>query len=174
MTTPKDKNNWNDRLKTADNAYVSEFLNNFGLNGNLSLKDIPWAGIAGVAAMGLSSKLKERKERRAEEGADDHRNIRDFSDDISKIRDIIDQRRPDEPSVRNHPSYPGFNPEEHTSFDPHGMDARSPYGIFDDEDGRPSYPEQSASITNISEHPRFNSSDQGKTQRGRPFDRDEE
>jgi hypothetical protein len=150
MTTPKNKNNWNDRLKTADNAYVSELLHNFGLSGGLSIRDLPWAGLAGVGAMGLSSAIKNRKERKAEEGASDTDNINDFSDDMSKMREIIDQRK----SPRNHPSVPGFQP-----------DTKSPYGIFDQD---------ADNITDISEHPRFNSGDQGRSQKGRPFDREEE
>ena len=117
MITPNDNNdnnNWQDRLKTADNS------------------------------------------------TDDNKSINDFSKDMSKMRDIIDQRKTDKP-VRNHPSVPGFQPE-----------TRSPYGIYDYEtDGYVGGPSPS-NITDISEHPRFNSGDQGKTQRGRPFDREEE
>ena len=166
-TDNTDQNNWQDRLKTADNAFVSDLLHNTGLTGGPSLKDLPWAGLAGLAAMGISDKLKRRKEEPQEKEVDDNKNISDFSEDMANMRKIIDQHKTDKAPkapVRNHPSVPGFTP-----------DARGPYGVFDyqsnDYTGGPS---PSASITNISEHPRFNSGDQGRTQRGRPFDRDEE
>jgi hypothetical protein len=176
MTTSEDKNTWNDRLKTADNAYISDILHNFGLAGGPSIKDLPWLGIAGVAAMGLHSKLKDRKNQREEDKANDNKNVNDFSEDMSKMRDIIDQRKTDKP-VRYHPSVPGFNPEVRApdvSNEPES-DTRSPYGVFDVESGGyTGGPPPDYNITDISEHPRFNSNSQGRSQRGRPFDRDEE
>lgn len=162
MATNNDKTNWNDRLKTADSAFVHDILQNFGLSGAPSVKDLPYLGLGALGAGALHEKLKERKERREAEGVSDDQKINDFSDDMSKMRNIVDQRKVDRPA-RNHPSVPGFTP-----------DTRSPYGFYDDETN--SYIEGPApsSITNINEHPRFNSSDQGKSQRGRPFDREEE
>jgi len=161
MTTSENKNNWHDRLKTADNAYTSELLHNFGLSGGLSIRDLPWAGLGGLAAMGIGSKIKELRQRKQEAGPDETTSVNDFSGDLSKMREIIDQRKP----VRNHPSVPGFQPE-----------TRSPYGFFDQEsNGYVNGPApDNDNITNISEHPRFNSNDQGKPQVGRPFDREEE
>ena len=167
MTTSGNKNKWDDRLKTADSAFVSDILHNFGLAGGPSLKDIPYLGLGGLAAGALSEKLKDRKEQRQQNNPDDNRNVNDFSDDMSKMRDILDQRKTDKTPPRNHPSVPGFNP-----------DSRSPYGVFDYNEkgysgGLP--PDSNVNnISDISEHPRFNSGDQGKSQRGRPFDREEE
>jgi hypothetical protein len=161
MTTSKNNNKWNKRLKTADNGFIHDLLNNTGLTGGPSIKDLPWAGLAGLATMGISDKLKERKEQRQEKSVDDNKNVNNFSDNMSKMRDVLDQSKP----ARNHPSVPGFQP-----------DTRSPYGVFDVESegytGGP--PPPSNSITDISEHPKFNSGDQGKSQKGRPFDREEE
>ena len=168
MTTPQDKNKWHDRLKTADNGLVHDLLNNTGLTGGPSLKDLPWAGLAALAVGGVGSKVKEMKENRQEKGVDDNKNVNNFSNDMSKMRDIVDQRKTDKtPLSRNHPSVPGFTPE-----------TRSPYGVFDynksDYTGGPPPSDGTASIVDISEHPRFNSGDQGKSQKGRPFDREEE
>ena len=164
MTTNNYKNNWRDRLKTADNAYVSEFLHNFGLSGGPSVKDLPWLALTGFGAAVGVSKMRERKERKQEKEVDDNKNVNNFSEDMSKMRDIVNQRKTDKPA-RNHPSVPGFQPE-----------TRSPYGVFDyNENGYTGGPPPSSgSITDISEHPKFNSGDQGRSQKGRPFDREEE
>ena len=164
MTTSNDKNKWHNRLKTADNAYINELLNNFGLSGGPSIKDLPWAGLAGLGAMGLKSKLDERKERREQESnVDDNKNVENFSADMSQMRDILNQRKTDKINTRNHPSVPGFQP-----------DTRSPYGVFDVESGGYTGGPAPDNITDISEHPNFNSVSQGKEQRGRPFNREEE
>jgi hypothetical protein len=158
MTTSENKNKWHDRLKTADNAYTSELLHNFGLSGGLSVRDLPWAGLAGLATMGIRSKMKGRNPKQE---VSDNSSVNNFSDDMSKMREIIDQHKP----TRNHPSVPGFQPE-----------TKSPYGFFDqDSDGYIGGPPPGEdNITDISEHPRFNSGDQGRSQKGRPFDREEE
>jgi hypothetical protein len=170
MITPNDtnyKNNWRDRLKTADNAYISELAHNFGLAGSPSIKDLPWLALTGFGAAVGVAKHNERKDRKQENAnnVDDNKNVDNFSSDMSKMRDIVDQRKTNKAPAHNHPSVPGFTP-----------DARSPYGVFDYESngytGGP--PPSSGSVTDISEHPKFNSSDQGRSQRGRPFDREEE
>jgi hypothetical protein len=155
-----DTNNWNKRLKTADNAFVSDLLHNTGLTGGPSLKDLPWAGLAALAVGGVGSKIKEMKENRQEKGVDDNKNVNNFSNDMSKMRDIVDQRKTDKP-VRNHPSVPGFQPDTRP-------------GVFDYQSNGYSGGPPPSFISDISEHPRFNSGDQGKSQKGRPFDRDEE
>jgi hypothetical protein len=165
-TSSNNKNNWNKRLKTADNAFISDLLHNTGLTGGPSLRDLPWVALTGLGAMGVSSKIKDLKERR-QENKPDHQNVSDFSGDMSKMREIIDQHKNSQTPIRNsiHPSVPGFQP-----------DVRSPYGVFDDEAGgyTGGPPPNNATITDISEHPKFNSNDQGKSQKGRPFDREEE
>jgi hypothetical protein len=164
MTTNNDITNWRDRLKTADNLFLHDLAHNMGLSGGISLRDIPYLPLTGLAAMGVGSKIRELKERKQPKEVDDNKSVDNFSDDMSKVRDIIGPHRTDKP-VRNHPSVPGFTPE-----------TRSPYGVFDyNENGYTGGPPPSSgSITDISEHPRFNSSDQGQTQKGRPFDREEE
>lgn len=164
MATNNKKTNWQDRLKTADSAFVHDILQNFGLGGGLSIKDVPYLGLGAWAAGTLNEKRKERKERQQGEETTDDQRVHNFSEDMSKMRDIIDSRKTDRAPARNHPSNPGFTPE-----------TRSPYGFYDDEaNGYIEGPPPSNPISNISEHPRFNSGDQGKSQRGRPFDREEE
>lgn len=165
MTTNNDKNDWNDRLKTADNSTISELLHNFGLSGGFSARDLPYIPLTGLAAMAISPKIKALRERNKAKEVDDNKNVDNFSEDTSKIRDTLNQRKTDKP-VRNHPSVPGFNP-----------DVKGPYGIFDYETN--DYTGETLSgredhVVDIREHPRFNSVDQGRAQRGRPFDRDEE
>jgi hypothetical protein len=165
MTTSDNKNKWRDRLKTADNALTSELLHNFGLSGGPSLRDVPWLALTGFGGAVGVSKMRERKERKQQEQPDDNKNVNDFSEDMSKMRDIVDQHKTNKTPARNHPSVPGFQPE-----------TRSPYGVFDyNTNGYTGGPAPSSgSITDISEHPKFNSGDQGRSQKGRPFDRDEE
>lgn len=163
MATNNDKTNWNDRLKTADSAFVHDILQNFGLSGGVSAKDIPYLGMGAVGAGLLWDKLKQRKEQRPTEDTSDTRRINDFSDDMSKIRNIIDMRNTNNKPVRNHPSSPTFT-----------TDTRSPYGFYDDESNGYIEGPPPSNISDIREHPRFNARGQGKDQRGRPFGREEE
>ncbi len=164
MTTHNDKTNWNDRLKTADNLFLHDILQNFGLSGGLSVRDLPYIPLTGLAAAGLRSKMLERKERRQEEGPSDIKKIDNFSNDMSNLRNVIERDNTNRPPSRNHPSNPDFVPDSH-----------SPYGIYDyDTDSYVGGPPPLNNIIDIREHPRFNARGQGRDQRGRPFGREEE
>lgn len=205
MTTDKDKKLWGDRLKTADNAYLSEILHNFGLSGGFSLKDIPYIPLTGMAAAGVGSKIKELRERHRQQN-EDTKNIDDFSgyrNDLSKVRNVVDrlgtEREPAPNSI--HPSVPGFEPkvtpqrggeEPYDWADgPYSLDdgpydwAKGPYSL---DDGPYDWAKERANTrsprgertpeTNVFDikdgRPLFNSIDQGKEQKGRPFGREEE
>ncbi len=199
MATNKNKKKWNARLKIADNAYLNELLQNFGLSGGLSTKDLPWIPLSGMAVMGVGSKIRELKERHRQENSD-NQNVGDFRGDISKVRDILDSAK------RDHPSVPGFAPkgpydwgeEPVRGDDPYDQDEelprnegpydqgqeakyvnnRSPYDQAKERANTRSPQGDGEAPNNVfdirSGRPIFNSLDQGKPQKGRPFERDEE
>ena len=160
MATDKNKNNWANRFKTADSSFIHELLNNVGLSGGPSIKDLPYIPLTGLAALGISSKIKELRDRYHQNHPDirgDDKKINSFSKDISKIRNVIDRNA--DPA-----SYDDIDHDSGKYF--YDYEKEEPNDLYDYE--------KEENITNIAEHPRFNSTSQGKSQKGRPFDRDEE
>lgn len=174
MTTNQNKKEWNYRLKTSDNAYISELLHNFGLSGGLSVKDLPYIPLTGLAAMGVIPKIKELREKhlqKKENGPQtDTKRVNDFQGDMSTIRNVLERAKA-EKETRHHPSVPGFEPFE-TYREPFDVE-RMPYDV--EIEGRDPSPKPTTNIFDIRDgRPIFNAVDQGKPQKGRPFERDEE